>query len=180
MIDATSTLEDVAFAVCTTLERAGFRVVLTGGSAATYYAPAAYQSHDLDFVLVFNGPRAVEALAAIGFHRDGAGTFRHPGTHLSLDFVNGPVAVGEDEITQWVTVTRGTEVLHVLSPTDSVRDRLAGFLFSNDFASLAQAVAVYESRRADVDLARVEAWCRRERRPEQWALFRARVSARPA
>lgn len=51
MITATSSLVDVAFAVGTALERAGITAVLTGGSAATFYAPDAYQSSDLDFLI---------------------------------------------------------------------------------------------------------------------------------
>lgn len=51
MITTSSSLTDVAFAVCTALHRAGYTSVLTGGSAATFYAPTAYQSKDLDFVI---------------------------------------------------------------------------------------------------------------------------------
>lgn len=43
MISASSTLTDVAFAVCTALAEKGFVAVLTGGSAATYYAPEAHR-----------------------------------------------------------------------------------------------------------------------------------------
>jgi hypothetical protein len=50
-LDAESTLTDVAFIVCTALERAGEPAVLCGGSAATFYAPEKYESRDLDFVL---------------------------------------------------------------------------------------------------------------------------------
>jgi hypothetical protein len=45
-LDGTATLTDVAFAVCTALERAGEYAVLVGGSAATYYAPEAYESRE--------------------------------------------------------------------------------------------------------------------------------------
>ena len=54
-LDASSTLTDVAFGVCTALERADERAVLCGGSAATFYAPEAYESRDLDFILRFGG-----------------------------------------------------------------------------------------------------------------------------
>jgi hypothetical protein len=54
MIEGGSSLVDVAFAVCTALDRDGITAVLTGGSAATFYAPEAYQSEDADFVLSFD------------------------------------------------------------------------------------------------------------------------------
>jgi hypothetical protein len=53
LITEESSLIDVAFAVCTALEHGGIRAVLTGGSAATYWAPDVYQSRDADFVLNF-------------------------------------------------------------------------------------------------------------------------------
>ena len=37
-------IEDVAFIVCSAMERAGVTVVLGGGGAATFYAPAAYRT----------------------------------------------------------------------------------------------------------------------------------------
>ena len=51
MITADSGLVEVAFAVCTALARAGVTAVLSGGGAATFYAPEAIQSYDLDFIL---------------------------------------------------------------------------------------------------------------------------------
>lgn len=71
MITATSTLTDVAFAVCTAMDGAGFTVVLTGGSAATYYAPEAYQSRDVDFVITLRGKAGEKALESIGYKRKG-------------------------------------------------------------------------------------------------------------
>lgn len=44
MITASSTLTDVAFAVCTALADKGFIAVLTAGSAATFYAPPVRQT----------------------------------------------------------------------------------------------------------------------------------------
>ena len=73
MIGPSSTLVDVAFAICTALDRAGVRAVLVGGSAATFYA-GAYQSYDIDFVLTSNplGAKTREAVEALGFRLDGS------------------------------------------------------------------------------------------------------------
>ncbi len=174
MIGPTSSLTDVAFAVCTALDRRGFHAVLTGGSAATYYAPLAYQSGDLDFVLTLRGTDGETALAGIGFTRKGD-FYRHPHSHFLLEFPNGPLAVGDDLIRSWSTARRDDEVLYVLSPTDSCRDRLASFLFWNDFSGLEQAIAVFQSRRSDVDLTIVEDWCRREGHSQKFDLFASRI-----
>lgn len=174
MITATSTLADVAFAVCTALERAGFVVVLTGGSAATFYAPDAYQSKDLDFVIALRGSAGEQALKAIGFERKGD-YYLHSASPFLLEFPPGPLAIGEDQVTTWSTIRRQGEVLHVLSPTDSCRDRLASFLFWNDFSGLEQALAVFRARRDEVDLRVIRDWCQRERQEEKLELFLERL-----
>jgi hypothetical protein len=70
-LDANSTLTDVAFAVCTALERAGEHAVLCGGSAATSYEPEEYESRDLDFVLHFGALTTTvdAALVPLGYVR---------------------------------------------------------------------------------------------------------------
>lgn len=178
MIGPTSSLTDIAFAVCTALERRGFHAVLTGGSAATHYAPEAYQSGDLDFVITLKGTGSEAALAALGFSRKGGLDFyRHPNSQFLLEFPNGPLAVGEDLIKVWSTVRRDDEVLYVLSPTDSCRDRLASFLFWNDFSGLEQAIAVFHARANEVDLNVIADWCRREGHSQKFGLFASRIGA---
>jgi hypothetical protein len=174
LIGPTSSLTDIAFAVSTALDRKGFHAVLTGGSAATYYAPEAYQSGDLDFVITLKGAGGEAALSALGFIRRGD-FYRHPRSHLVLEFPKGPLAIGDDLIKAWSTVRRDDEVLYVLLPTDSCRDRLASFLFWNDFSGLEQALAVYRARPSEVDLNVIEDWCRREGHSQRFRLFAARA-----
>lgn len=102
MITAATSLTDVAFAVCTALDRAGYITVLTGGSAATFYAPAAYQSKDIDFVITLQGKTGEEALASVGFKRQGD-FYEHPDSPFPLEFPPGPLAIGEDLVTKWST-----------------------------------------------------------------------------
>lgn len=63
MICETSSLIDNAYEVGTVLDRAGVVAVLTGGSAATFYAAHSYQSHDLDFASRYTA-RAVKPRCA--------------------------------------------------------------------------------------------------------------------
>ncbi|MGH9892866.1 MAG: hypothetical protein ACREA0_12925, partial [bacterium] len=42
--------EELAALVCSTLERHGIQVVLSGGGAASIYAQSPYESMDLDFI----------------------------------------------------------------------------------------------------------------------------------
>jgi len=179
VISASSSLVDVAFAVCTALHRAGTTAVMTGGSAATYYAPDAYQSDDVDFVITLRGDGeiAAAALRELGFEQTGD-FYTHARSRFSLDFPPGPLQIGDDIVTTWSTIRRGRrrEILHVLSPTDACRDRLAAFLFWNDFAGLEQGLAI-QLARDDVDLAAIEQWCAREGHAAKYELFLQRVRA---
>jgi hypothetical protein len=160
-VNADDTLRVVAFKICTALQEAGLTVVLTGGSAATVYAPNAYQSLDLDFVVQFNrtplqaGERALHELG----YSEEKGMYVHRKNPFTIDFLEHPLSIGEEAIVSWTTLREEGMYLHILSPTDSCRDRLAHFLFWNDRAALAQAVAI--AREQDVDVASIEAWCGR-------------------
>jgi hypothetical protein len=170
VITKNSTLTDVAFAVCTALHQTGAVAVLTGGSAATYYAPHAYQSRDLDFVITMRGSNSASALDALGFKLK-SNFYVHAASPFTLDFPPGPLAIGDEEVTTWATVTRGNERLFVLHPLDSCRDRLASLLFWNDFSGLDQALAVHRARRAEIDLEDLRAWAQRERQLKKFELY---------
>jgi len=164
MSDTTgSALIDAAFAVCTALDRAGTTAVLTGGSAATFYAPADYQSLDLDFVITLRAPdgSGAQALLDVGYRLEGD-YYVHSEWPFPLEFPPGPLMVGQDHIVHWSTHRRDGQLLHVLTPTDSVRDRLAAYLFWKDFSGLEQALAVARAQLAAVDIEAVESWCRNE------------------
>ena len=158
-----STVKDVALVVCTALDNAGIVAVLTGGSAATVYAPHAYQSRDLDFIIEFR-KRDVDAnavLESLGYSlvQD---HYEHAENPLLLEFPQGPLAVGGELINKWDTIREKNFLLHIISPTDSCRDRLAGFLYWNDRGSLEQALAVAEAQNTEVDLEIIRRWCESE------------------
>jgi hypothetical protein len=163
--------------VCTALHKGGIETVLTGGSAATVYAPHAYQSHDIDFIVTFHSPEsnAGEILSVLGY-REKHGHYEHADNALILEFPRGPLAIGRELVKKWDTLHDGDMMLHIISPTDSSRDRLAGFLFWNDRGSLDQAVAVARARRSDVDMTVIRNWCRSEGKPDVFVTFEREVS----
>ena len=177
-LSETSTLVDVAFAVCTALDRSSITAVLTGGSAATYYAPDAYQSSDIDFVITFTGDRGKgePALRSLGYERHGD-FYVHPAAAFPLEFPPGPLMIGDDLVRTWTTEAGPREQqLHVLSPTDCCRDRLAALLYWNDFSGLEQALAVCRAQRKRIDMAAIRDWCAREGKSEKFELFEKRVA----
>ncbi len=133
MIGAQTSLVDVAFAVCTSLDAVGTRAVLVGGSAATFYVPDAYVSGDADFVIQLSpdARAAAAAMRELGYELRGSIYF-HGQNPYTVEFPPGPLAIGEDRAIVPVTVRRGEQLLHVLSPTDVVRDRLLWYLAYGD------------------------------------------------
>lgn len=163
-LNANATLTDVAFAVCTALDRAGHHAVLCGGSAATFYAPEAYQSRDLDFVLSFSArARNIDpALLAVGYERAPEALYRHRTIPYTVEFPRGPLAIGAETVTVHATERRGAELLHIYTPTDVVRDRFMHYWAWNDQVALRVALDVARARSADIDVPTIRAWTERE------------------
>ncbi|HEY2475730.1 MAG TPA: hypothetical protein VGI19_13155 [Candidatus Cybelea sp.] len=168
MIDENSTLTDVCFEVSGALDRYSITGVLTGGSAATVYAPEVYTSYDADFVLTSYPERKQleRALAEIGYVTStSAGMYGHPRTTYTLDFLSAPLAVGGDYIHETATLERGALRLRILTPTDCVRDRLAAFYHWGDYTSLRAAVGVARAHRYQIDFERLKEWTERKSGP---------------
>jgi hypothetical protein len=147
-INAKSSLADVCFEVCTALDLVGFTAVLAGGSAASVYAPAAYQSRDADFIIALRGAGGAEVLTRLGY-AEHSGTYEHAENQYTLEFPRGPLAIGDDLVTAWDTMRRADQILHILTRTDCVRDRLMWFYTDNDRRSLG-LVQFAAQRKADL------------------------------
>ena len=165
-LDASSTLTDVAFSVCTALERADERAILCGGSAATFYAPEAYESRDLDFILRF-GARAKtvdEALRPLGYLRAPERLYRHPDVLYTVEFPTGPPSIGSETVTAYAT-----EHSRRLAPARLHADRrgsrsLHALLGMGDQRTLRVALDVAAAQSAKIDVPSIEAWTERELR----------------
>jgi hypothetical protein len=167
------TREDVAALVCTTLERHGISVVLSGGAVVSIYSENEYESYDLDFIMTGLAKKTNAAMEELGFHKHGR-HWRHPDTPFWVEFPPGPVQVGDAVVTEFAERETRFGVLRLLTPTDCVMDRLAGYYHWNDRQGLEQAVAV--ARRHAVDLRRIEGWSQREKSSDRFRDFTERLS----
>ncbi len=146
------------------LEGEGIRSVLVGGAVVAIYTEGLYRSGDLDMVPDEIGrQRLKEVLAAIGFQQTKSRYFKHPACqHLFLEFPRGPVEIGE----QFPVVPEEIEVegrtLRLLSPTDSVKDRLAGYIHWKSRANFDQALLICRRQKGRIDLKAVGEWCATE------------------
>lgn len=144
--------------VASHLEARGIGVVLVGGAVVAVYTRGAYRSGDLDFVQeqLFDD-RVPAAMAEIGFRRKGL-HFAHPKCpHLFVEFVSGPLGIGDDLDIEPRRETVEGQVLKILSPTDCVRDRLASTIHFRARECLDQAVLVAKAQ--EVDWQRIRKWC---------------------
>lgn len=156
------------------LRNNGIKVVLSGGASVAIYSDHKYVSKDLDFIAQFTLDQAqlVSVMGEIGFEQIGR-YYHHSQTLYYIDFISGPPAVGQDPIESIHEVRFATGTIRIISPTDSVKDRLAAYYFWGDQQSLEQAILV--ARSVPVDLESVEAWSLRERKKAEYEEFIQRL-----
>ncbi len=146
------------------LEGAGIRSVLVGGAVVAIHTEGLYRSGDLDLVPDDAGrTRLAEVLSQIGFVPSRSRYFKHPSCqHLFLEFPRGPVEIGEQFPVVPMEIEVDGRILRLLSPTDSVKDRLAGYIHWKSRANFDQAVLICRRQVEKSDLDAVRRWCERE------------------
>ncbi|HQQ76756.1 MAG TPA: hypothetical protein PLB01_05335 [Thermoanaerobaculia bacterium] len=166
-----STLRQVAAAVAGALHDAGISAVLTGGACATIYSEGAYQSEDLDLILLSSPTQKAldQAMAELGFSRR-RDFYEHPSSSFFVEFPRGPLSIGSDLSVKPAEMLIDGVRVTLLSATDSCRDRLAAFYHWRDRQGLQAAVAI--AARHDVDLERIRAWSEREAESTNFEEFR--------
>jgi len=152
------------------LRKNGIETVLTGGACVVIYTNERYMSYDLDFVLVSSGKQkeAHKLLRKIGFCEKDR-YFKHPDSEYLIDFVSPPASVGSEPVKSIAEIKKRGRRLKLLSPTDCVKDRLAGFYHWKDRQALDQAVMVCRSR--PVDLEEVKRWSGNEGMAAEFKIF---------
>lgn len=143
--------------------------VLVGGSCVSIYTNEKYVSDDLDFISSYSQRAITKALEEIGFQKDGR-YFIHNNSIFYVEFPSGPLSIGnrlsvKPEAMQKIN---GVEV-HMLSPAQSVMDRLAAWYHWKDRRSLFQAIDIAKNN--EIDFAEVEKWSKEEGEIELYRQF---------
>jgi hypothetical protein len=152
-------LKEFACLIYETLKVNGINAVLVGGACVSIYSENRYQSSDLDFATYEEMKPIEKALKKLGFERTGRQFSRSDCPYL-IDFVNPPIAVGQEAVHEFKTLKTSAGSLRLLSPTDCVKDRLASFFHWNDAQALEQALMVAENH--SVDLQDLKRWAKAE------------------
>ena len=161
---------ELAAYVQDSLQVEGIQVVLSGGSAVSFYSSNQYVSKDLDLINTNFARRSkIKAVMdKLGCHEQGRYLI-HPETKFFVEFPDGPLSVGEEPVKEISEFELSTGTLRVLSPTDCVKDRLCAFYFWNDLQGLEQAVLVAKSQK--VDLKEIKRWSKVEGKEKEFKAF---------
>ncbi len=165
---------ELAAYVQSSLQNEGINVVLSGGSAVSFYSSNKYVSKDLDLINAnFAKRQAIKAvMEKIGFHEQGR-YFIDSETSFFVEFPDGPLSVGEEPVKEINEFELATGTLRIISATDCVKDRLCAYYFWNDQQGLAQAVMVTQSQK--VDLKEIERWSKVEGKLTEFRVFKTKL-----
>ena len=162
-IDSNTSLEELAALISHALEAAGIPATLSGGSVVTIYSENEYQSVDLDFVTSEGRAALRSAIEPLGFYPSGnVRQFEHPHTDWFVEFPTGPLSFGDTYVDHCDVPPRDTDYgpLRIITPTQSVMDRLAAFWYHNDPQTWDQAIMV--TKHQNVDWKILYAWAESE------------------
>jgi hypothetical protein len=156
------------------LQKEGIPVVLSGGSAVSFYSSDKYVSKDVDLINTnfVRRSKIKSVMETIGFYEKGR-YFVHPETQFFVEFPDGPLSVGEEPVKEVSEFKLSTGTLRVLSATDCVKDRLCAFYFWNDQQGLAQAVLVAQNQ--SVDLKEIKRWSQTEGKTREYEIFKKKL-----
>ena len=178
-IAANSTLQDVAAIVSSSLEQAGIAATLSGGAAVSIYTNNEYQSRDLDFVTAALVGDISPVLVELGFIHTGVprmSQFSHSLIDWYVEFPPAPISFGHLYVTheQCAVIGLPAGQLRIVTPTQSVMDRLAAVFAWRDAQSWEQAVLVAANQ--DIDWGELKTWFANEGEAErEFDRFRAAV-----
>jgi hypothetical protein len=168
-------LEELAGFVCQALMDVGVTVTLSGGSWVAIWSQGKYVSYDLDFIE--EGPaspmKVRDVLVGLGFKKGIGRHFLHPQCQFSIEFPTGALAVGDEVVTSVITRKTAMGSLRLLTPTDTVKDRLAAFYHWKDSQALEQALLV--ARAQPVDLKDIARWSKSEGHQAKFQTFKSLI-----
>jgi hypothetical protein len=162
-ITAETTMLELAAIVSEALEAAGIVATLSGGGAVSAYTENRYVSEDLDFVTTALLEDLEPVLEPLGFVHSGSprlSVFEHPAARWYLEFPPAPLGFGGTYVdaSESARLSTPTGTLRIITPTQSVMDRLIAAASWQDSPSLEQAVLVATHQSDDIDWKEIDDW----------------------
>lgn len=153
-------IKELAALISEKLRGGGVDSILVGGACVSIYTKNKYQSFDLDFVTHAAIKEVTTLLAELGFQRESSRHFIRRDCPFFLEFVAPPAAVGNEPLKGEKKLKAKFGTIVLMTPTDSVKDRLAAYYHWNDRQALEQAIMVAESQK--INFHEVKRWSEKE------------------
>jgi len=125
---------------------------------------------DLVNIYAVQRVRIRAAMKEIGFIEIGR-YFKHPDSLFIVEFPPGPLTVGVEPVREVQEVELATGILRIISPNDSIKDRLAAYYHWGDEQCLHQAVLIRNA--VEVDLKEIKRWSNGEGKEKEYNIFLA-------
>lgn len=167
-ISKRQTLGEFSATVASALRSKGIDTVLTGGAVVSIYTNNRYQSSDADFISPNDQVDITKALLSLGFKRLGK-DYSHSKSDFYVEFPPGPLAVGSQRIEADTEMEINGNRLKLLSPSQSVMDRLAAYFFWKDRQALDQAIWIAQEH--PIQVQQVRSWAKKEGQEEPFKEF---------
>lgn len=168
---------EIASYICQELLDIDIKTTLSGGFCVEIYSFGEYTSMDIDLIdqSVFKHNEIKKKMLELGFSGEGK-HFRHPDMEYTVEFPSSPLAIGQELVKEISEIETEYGVLRIITPTDSVKDRLAAYCFWDDDRSLEQAALV--ALKNDIDFDNVRQWSEKEDELEKFRIFLAKYHSR--
>lgn len=163
------TIKELAEMIGTHLSSHNISVVLVGGACVSIYSENQYMSYDLDLITHESNRKIKVALEEIGFMYDKKKYYCHPDCKYFLEFLAPPVAIGNQPVHNFNTISSDSGSIKILTPTDCVKDRLAAYIHWDDKESLEQAIMVAASQ--TIDIKEIKRWAKTELNGDKIRVF---------
>lgn len=163
-------LKNLAAIVCEKLKEHDIDSILVGGGCVSIYTKNRYQSYDLDYVIYEDFKKVEKALNELNFQKKGR-HFIHKNCEYYIEFVASPVTIGEEPVTNYEYHKTSFGIIKMLTPTDSIKDRLAAFYHWDDKQSLDQAVMIYKTISKKINIEEIKRWSKKEGHLKKFEIF---------
>jgi hypothetical protein len=166
-------VKELAAMITIKLSGKGIDAILVGGACVSIYTKNKYLSRDLDFVSAASIKEISSALSELGFDRRSSRHFERKDCPFFIEFVSPPAAIGSEPVKERNVIRTRRGRVFLLTPTDSVKDRLAAYYYWNDPQSLEQALLLAGDQ--EIDFNEVKRWSKREGHEEKYKVFAGRA-----
>jgi hypothetical protein len=119
-------------------------------------------------LLVQKITRFSKVMLELGFESHGK-EFRHKDIDFFVEFPSGPLAIVNQLIQAEAELNFKGHKLKLLSPTQSVMDRLAAYFHWNDLQCLDQAVWI--AKKHPIQIYKIKEWAKREGEEDKLNVF---------